>query len=83
MDNIRTHLGRALTANDIAEYTGLDVKTVRKYYRDLGGIRVGSRIVNDHLNRATHDRRNGASGKRRKSGSRIRPQLSFFTPFQS
>ena len=83
MKQLQDQLGQALTATDIAEYTGLDVKTIRKYYRDLGGIRVGSRIVNDHLNRATHDRRNGASGKRRKSGSRIRPQLSFFTPFQS
>jgi hypothetical protein len=45
VNQLKDHLGRALTANDIAEYTGLDVKTVRKYYRDLGGIRVGSRIL--------------------------------------
>ena len=45
MDKIQSDLGQALTAIDIAEYTGLDVKTVRKYYRDLGGIRVGSRIL--------------------------------------
>jgi hypothetical protein len=45
MDKIRSDLGQALTATDIAEYTGLDVKTIRKYYRDLGGIRVGSRVL--------------------------------------
>jgi hypothetical protein len=39
------HLGQALSAKQIAAYTGLDVKTVRKYYQELGGIRVGSRIV--------------------------------------
>jgi hypothetical protein len=45
MDKIRSDLGQALTATDIAEYTGLDVKTIRKYYRELGGIRVGSRVL--------------------------------------
>ena len=45
MKQLQDQLGQALTATDIAEYTGLDVKTVRKYYRDLGGIRVGARIL--------------------------------------
>jgi len=45
MDHIRSQLGQALSAKQIAQYTGLDVKTVRKYYEKLGGIRVGSRIV--------------------------------------
>jgi hypothetical protein len=45
MEQIRTYLGQALSAKQIAEYTGLDVKTVRKYYQKLGGIRVGSRIL--------------------------------------
>jgi len=38
-------LGRALNAKDLAAYLGLDPKTIRKYYRELGGIRLGSRIV--------------------------------------
>jgi hypothetical protein len=42
---IQEKLGQVLCANKIAEYTGLDVKTIRKYYRELGGIRVGSRIL--------------------------------------
>ena len=45
MQQLQDQLGQALSATDIAGYTGLDVKTVRKYYRDLGGIRVGSRIL--------------------------------------
>ena len=45
MDQIKKHLGQVLSANQIADYTGLDVKTIRKYYRELGGIRLGSRIV--------------------------------------
>ena len=45
MDQIRINLGQVLSAKQIAEYTGLDVKTVRKYYRTLGGIRVGARIL--------------------------------------
>ena len=45
MDQIKKQLGQVLSAKQIADYTGLDVKTVRKYYRELGGIRLGSRIV--------------------------------------
>ena len=45
MDQIKKHLGQVLSAKQIAEYTSLDVKTIRKYYRELGGIRLGSRIV--------------------------------------
>ena len=45
MDQIKNHLGQVLNAKQIADYTGLDVKTIRKYYRELGGIRLGSRIL--------------------------------------
>jgi hypothetical protein len=38
--------------------------------------------VNDHLNGATHDRRNGAISKWPKSGSQSGLKLVFFTPFQ-
>ena len=45
MDQINKQLGQVLNTKQIADYTGLDVKTIRKYYRELGGIRVGSRIL--------------------------------------
>ena len=45
MENLDNKLGRALNAKDLAAYLGLDPKTIRKYYRELGGIRLGSRIV--------------------------------------
>ena len=45
MQVIQKTLGQPLSAKAVAEYLGLDVKTVRKYYRELGGIRLGSRIV--------------------------------------
>ena len=45
MKIIQENLGQPLSSKAVAEYLGLDVKTVRKYYRELGGIRLGSRIV--------------------------------------
>lgn len=38
-------LGRALSPEDIGIYLELDVKTVRAYYAELGGIRLGRRIL--------------------------------------
>ena len=38
-------LGNKMQAKDVAEYTGLDVKTVRKYYQELGGMRLGRLYV--------------------------------------
>ena len=38
-------LGNKMQAKDVAEYTGLDVKTVRKYYKELGGMRLGRLYV--------------------------------------
>jgi hypothetical protein len=45
MQIVKDQLGQVLRPQEISDYTGLDVKTVRKYYRELGGIRVGSRIL--------------------------------------
>ena len=45
MNEVKNQLGQVLNAKQIADYTGLDVKTIRKYYRELGRIRLGSRIV--------------------------------------
>ena len=41
MDQLERNLGKALRAKEIAQYLDVDVKTVRKYYRELGGIRLG------------------------------------------
>ena len=41
MDQLEQSLGKALRAQEIAQYLDVDVKTVRKYYRELGGIRLG------------------------------------------
>lgn len=38
-------LGKTLTAAEMAAYLGLDIKTVRKYHRQLGGIRIGRRYL--------------------------------------
>jgi len=42
---LEKELGKKLQAKDVAQYTGLDVKTVRKYYRELGGMRLGRLYV--------------------------------------
>ena len=45
MKLIDNTLGKALRTKDVAQYTGLDGKTVRKYYQELGGMRLGRRYV--------------------------------------
>jgi excisionase family DNA binding protein len=35
------HLGKALSVKEVADYIGCDVKTVRKHYQELGGMRLG------------------------------------------
>jgi excisionase family DNA binding protein len=41
MYQLEQGLGKALRAQEIAQYLDVDVKTVRKYYHELGGIRLG------------------------------------------
>ncbi len=41
MKLIDNTLGKALRAKDVAQYLGLAEKTIIKYYRELGGIRLG------------------------------------------
>jgi hypothetical protein len=41
MNILEKDLGKALSSQEVAVYFECDVKTVRKYYRDLGGIRLG------------------------------------------
>jgi transcription initiation factor TFIIIB Brf1 subunit/transcription initiation factor TFIIB len=38
---LKEHLGQPLTSKQLAKYLGVDEKTIRKYYRCLGGIRLG------------------------------------------
>ena len=45
MHQLKEQLGKVLTPKDLAEYLGLDVKTIREYYPELGGIRLGHRIL--------------------------------------
>lgn len=47
MDAIKEELGRMLSVRYVADYLNLDMKTVRKYYSALGGVRLwqGGRIV--------------------------------------
>jgi hypothetical protein len=42
---LEQQLGLVLSAEEVAQYLGLDVKTVRKYHQYLGGIRLGRRFV--------------------------------------
>ena len=41
MKCLEKQLGKVLNAGEVAQYLDLDVKTVRKYYQRLGGIRLG------------------------------------------
>jgi hypothetical protein len=45
MKILQQELGKALRAKDVADYLGIDDKTVIKYYEDLGGMRLGSRYI--------------------------------------
>ena len=38
-------LGRSMSAKQVAAYLKIDVKTARKYYKELGGIRIGRRYL--------------------------------------
>ena len=42
---IQEDLGQVLSAEEVAKYLDLDVKTVREYYRELGGMRLGRKYL--------------------------------------
>lgn len=42
---LEKELGKKLSTKEVAEYLGLDEKTVRLYYQKLGGMRLGRRYV--------------------------------------
>ena len=45
MNALTETLGKRLTAQEVAEYLGVDAETVRRYYNSLGGIRLGRLIL--------------------------------------
>jgi len=45
IDSLREKLGYVYSSQEIAEYLSIDEDTVRKYYRQLGGMRLGRRIL--------------------------------------
>jgi hypothetical protein len=45
LEILEQNLGKPLRSKDVAKYLGVDIKTVRKYYLDLGGIRLGRHFV--------------------------------------
>ena len=70
-----TRIRRVLSAFDAyCQQSGIPLRSLRIEHIDA---------VNDRLNGATHDRRNGASSKWKKSSLRTGQKLWFFTPFQS
>ena len=42
---LQDDLGDVYTAKQVADYFGMNVKTVRDNYRQLGGIRIGSKYI--------------------------------------
>jgi hypothetical protein len=45
MSLLEQELGQRLSAEQVAEFLDVDVRTVREYYHVLGGIRLGRRYV--------------------------------------
>ena len=41
MSEVEKELGKRLTVNEVAEFLGVDKKTVRENYDKLGGMRLG------------------------------------------
>ncbi len=41
-DKFDQELGKPFRAGDIADWLGVDIDFVRKYYRELGGVRLGN-----------------------------------------
>lgn len=45
MNMLMQKLGKKLTAQEVAEYLDIDSETVRRYYSNFGGIRLGRLIL--------------------------------------
>jgi DNA-directed RNA polymerase specialized sigma subunit len=69
MQQLEKQLGRPLKAKQIAEYLGVDVKTVRQYHRQLGGIRLGRHYLffeREVINAIQKERQVGSSSKKKR-----------------
>lgn len=44
MNILKQQLGKPLTAKDLAKFFDVDVKVIRKNYKELGGMRLGERL---------------------------------------
>ena len=42
---LKQKLGRVFTVKDISKYLGVAEGTVKQYYRELGGMRLGRRVL--------------------------------------
>lgn len=42
---MKKELGKRIASEDLAIFLDVNVKTVRQYYKELGGIRLGSRYI--------------------------------------
>lgn len=76
MKDLKKQLGRPLKTKEVASFLGLDVKTVRQYYQDLGGIRLGRHYLffeMEVLNAIQAKARVGSSSKKKweKKGKEI------------
>ena len=40
-NSLEKRLGKVLSPSQVADYLGVDIRTVRKYYKDIGGLRLG------------------------------------------
>lgn len=45
MHSLDEKLGKTISTRELASYMRLDEKTIRQYYHELGGIRLGRRIL--------------------------------------
>lgn len=69
MQLLQRQLGQPLRTKDVADFLDLDVKTVRQYYQELGGIRLGRRYVffeKEVINAIQKKRQVGSSSKKKR-----------------
>ena len=45
MDEVIDYLGKAMNVKEVSKYLNVDTKTVRKYFKRLGGVRLGRKYV--------------------------------------
>jgi hypothetical protein len=45
LEHLKQNLGRAMSAKEVSALFGIDIKTVRKYHKELGGLRLGRRYL--------------------------------------